>query len=76
MNNRKWFDTESRKILTFEDMLAEYQIWLVEMTNEQGYEYVRDNPKDFSLWQFIENCTTAWNGTLVEITNANEYRRV
>jgi len=76
MNSRLWFDTESNKILSFEDMLHEYQVWLVEMTEEQGAEYVRNNPKDFTFWQFVQNCTTAWNGTLVEIANANEYRRV
>lgn len=70
-----WFDCESQKIVNQDELVCEYDSWLKEMEAENGLRYMIANHEDFTFEAFITNCTTAWNGTLIPIYNAENYVR-
>lgn len=73
--NRIWFDTATQELRTETELMSEYITWIVETAKEQG-DYIKENPKDFTFEAWIVNCTTPWNGTLVEVKNAKDFRKI
>ena len=68
-----YFDTETGELITEAQLLEQYPDWVKERISEEGAEYVLQNMQDFSFEQFVENCTTPWNGTLIPVMNAEHY---
>lgn len=68
-----WFDTETRSLVTEDNMRDEYQDWLVNRVSEEGAEYVLKNHADFTFEQFIENCMME---TLYPVYNAEHFKEV
>lgn len=71
LTRRLFFDTNTREIVTMDDMLRDYTPWVVDAVTENGAEYVRDNPHDFSFQAYVCSCMAAYGGVLVEIANAD-----
>ena len=71
LSRRLFFDTNTREIVTMERLLKDYTLYMVDAVEGSGADYVRNHPEEFSFDAFVANCTIGWNGTLIEIANAD-----
>lgn len=62
---RYWFDIESQEIITENDLKYEYNI----ASGDKEY-------KGVSFEEYINNCLTSANGTLMEIKNAYLFEHI
>ena len=64
---KKWFDTETGAIVTEQELRREHWAWMCERVTEDGLEWAKAHPEDYTFEVFVENCTTPWNGTLIPV---------
>jgi len=74
--NRLWFDTVDNRIVEAKELERDYVVFMAETCkDEEQREWMIKNPGDYTFEAWLDMCHTHSGGTLIEITNANEYMR-
>lgn len=75
---RLWFDTESGELVTEKEMIREYAIKIINMCVEDGIPEAQHTilENEYTFEDFLKDCTTPWNGTLIPVVNADKFKEV
>lgn len=72
-----WFDSETRELVTEDQLRKDYAAWLPEMVNENGLQYVVENARDFTFDAYAYNWACGRHGgTLTPVYNAEHFKEV
>lgn len=69
-----YFDTDTGELLTEKAAVEGYVEFIKERAKEEGVDYIIENPQEFSMEAWLTYCTTAYNGTLVPVTNSSAFK--
>ena len=77
LKKQMWFDTMEQKILTYQDLMKEYVLYVLDLAkeDEEDINWIRCHPEEYTFDVWLEHMSSSSGGVLVDITNSDEFMR-